>query len=385
MSFNTTTFDPAILQKPINYRLDYFKGKQINHAKQKDTFDRAVASLRCAAGPKVMVITGPTGVGKTTLGRRLYRELQLIHADEANKDKSIVPVIGVNAAPPVGASFNWRDFFARVLQANKDILLDHKISLTGQAEMFSHQGFEVTEGSDADKLKRTLESSIAHRRTRYLFIDEAHHILMVKDQERLKFQFEMLKSLTIESDITIVLIGTYDLLDIRDHSGQLVRRSEILHMGRYDPNFPEDRIEFASAMETLLALMPLKIKPDLSKDREYFFIKSAGCVGILKEWLTRTYGHALERGMDTFDRSFAEKYALDNKGLRTIIEVAHSGEIKMMDEPFERISQLLTNGHSLTRFSSSEAKKPHTANRKSGRVGTRNPVRDPVGGVQHAG
>lgn len=380
------TFDPALLQRPIKDRLDYFKTRQIDHAIQKNAFNRAVASLRCAAGPKVMVITGPTGVGKTTIGRRLYREIQKIHADEANIDKSIVPVIGVNAAPPVGASFNWRDFYARVLQANKDILLDHKISLTGQTEMFTHEGYEVNEGADADKLRRALESSIAHRKTRYLFIDEAHHILMVKDQGRLEFQFEMLKSLTIESDITIVLMGTYDLLDIRDYSGQLVRRSEILHMGRYDPNLPEDRTEFASTMEALLTRMPLKIKPDLANDVEYVFTKSAGCIGILKEWLTRTYGHALELGMDTFDKAFAAQFALDNKGLRTIVEEALTGEMKIADEPYERITQLLVEGNRFTsRFSTPDVVKPKAANRKPGRVGTRKPVRDVVGGVQHAG
>lgn len=386
MTNQTQRFDPALLQKPINDRLDYFKTRQIDHAIQRDTFNRAIASLRCAAGPKVMVITGPTGVGKTTIGRRLYREIQNIHKDEASLDSSIVPVIGVNAAPPVGASFNWRDFYARVLQANKDILLDHKLSLTRQAEMFSHEGYEVTEGSDADKLRRTLESSIAHRKTRYLFIDEAHHILMVKDQGRLEFQFEMLKSLTIESDITIILMGTYDLLDIRDYSGQLVRRSEILHMGRYDPNSAEARAEFASTMEALLERMPLKVKPDLSNDLGYFFTKSAGCIGILKDWLTRTYGHALDAGMDTFDKAFAAQFALDNKGLRTIIEEVLNGELKMSDEPYERIAQLLLDGTSLVnRFSGAAAVSPKIASRKPGRIGTRNPMRDPVGGVQHAG
>lgn len=387
MNTQIQSFDPALLQKPIKDRLEYFKTRQIDHAMQRNTFNRAVASLRCAAGPKVLVITGPTGVGKTTLGRRLYREIQNIHKDDANLNNSIVPVIGVNAAPPVGASFNWRDFYSRVLQANKDILLDHKVSLTGQSEMFAHNGYELSEGADADKLKRSLESSIVHRKTRYLFIDEAHHILMVKDQGRLEFQFEMLKSLTIESDITIVLMGTYDLLDIRDYSGQLVRRSEILHMGRYDPNLYEHRTEFASTMEAFLQRMPFKIKPDLSNDMEYFFTKSAGCIGILKEWLTRTYGHALDAGMDTFDRDFAAQFALDNKGLRTIIEEVLNGELKMSDEPYERISQLLIDGSTLIDRSNSNSlmEKPNILKAKQRRIGTRNPKRDPVGGVEYAG
>lgn len=386
MNLYKDTYDPALLQRPIKDRLDFFKSKHVNHAIQNNAFDRAVASLRSAAGPKVMVITGPTGVGKTTLGRGLFRRVQRMHAEEAHIDKSIIPIIGVNAAPPIGTSFNWRDFYARILQGNKDILLDQKISLTGQSEMFANASHKAIEGSDADTLRRSLESSIAHRKTRYLFIDEAHHILMVKDPNRLEFQFEMLKSLTIESDVTIVLMGTYDLLDIRDYSGQLVRRSEILHMGRYDSRDQHHRQQFISALQSLLSLMPLKIRPDLSKDTDYFFTKSAGCIGILKEWLTRTYGHALDAGMDTFDTDYADKYALDNKGLKTIVEEALIGEAKMQDVSYEEISRLLANGPNfLSRDSHPDSRKSKSVNSRSSRIGTRNPGRDPVGGVQHAG
>lgn len=384
MSYSSEFFPKELLQKPISERLQYFKDRQIDHAIQRNTFNRAITSLCCAAGAQVMVITGPTGVGKTTLARRLYRELQLRHLSDATADRSMVPVIGVNAAPPTGTSFNWKDFFARVLDRNGDILLNKKITMRGQGDMFSDVILQPEEGSSADVLRRSLEKCIKLRKTRYLIIDEAHHILMVKEPDRLEYQFEMLKSLTIEADITIVLIGTYDLLDIRDYSGQLVRRSEILPMGRYDPNLVEGRMEFASTMEALLLRMPLKTKPELANHMEYFFTKSAGCIGILKDWLIRVYAHALEMGLDTFDQAFADRFALDNKGLRTIIEEAINGEIKMTDEPYENISKLLLEGHgSSNRSPAAITPQQKMSSQKSTRVGTRRPKRDPVGD-QHA-
>lgn len=131
--------------------------------------------------------------------------------------------------------------------------------------------------------------------------------------------------------------------------------------------------------------MPLKITPDFSKDIKYFFIKTAGCIGILKDWLTRILGHALEQGLDTFDVAFADKYAIDNKGLRTIIEEALNGEIKMCNEPYEDIESLLINGLSDTATSEEpEVDNRRKPRKRKSRIGTRSPGRDKIGDQRHA-
>jgi Cdc6-like AAA superfamily ATPase len=219
-------FPSELLKATLKERVDYFKARIIDHSALSVAFDQTMAALGSSSGPRVVTVAGPTGVGKTTLARRIYRQIVKNFEAEVFDNPSMVPVLGINAVPPNGTNFNWKDFYFRLLEKNGDVLLDHKLNLPRQGQMFPELLFPPpSEGSTVDTLRRALEKCIRKRGTKIMIVDEAHHLLMVKDQERLEYQFESLKSLTIETDVIIVLVGTYRLLDIRDHSGQLVRRA----------------------------------------------------------------------------------------------------------------------------------------------------------------
>lgn len=378
----TGDFPVELLKASVSERVDYFKNRLIDHSALKTAFTKTMTALGSSSGPRVVTIAGPTGVGKTTLARRIYRQIVKNFEDEVHADPSMVPVLGINPVPPNGTTFNWRDFYIRMLEKNGDILIDRKLNLPRQNEMFPELLIPpASEGSTADTLRRALEKCIRKRQTRIVIIDEAHHLLMVNDLGRLENQFESLKSLTIETDVTIVLVGTYRLLDIRDHSGQLVRRSEIIPLSRYDFREATDKEAFASALATLQNKMPLKVVPNLVPDVEYFYLKTAGCIGILKDWLTRCLEQAIVQNYKTVDTEFASQFALDNKGLSTIIGEALAGEAKLADIPLENIRRLLSEGIPCDGgpLTHAENKTP-----RKRRVGERNPVRDQTGGYHVA-
>lgn len=375
-------FPSELLQATLKERVDHFKGRIIDHSALSVAFDQAMAALGSSSGPRVVTVAGPTGVGKTTLARRIYRQIVKNYEAEVIDNPSMVPVLGINAVPPNGTNFNWKDFYFRLLEKNGDVLLDHKLNPPRQGQMFPELLFPPpSEGATVDTLRRALEKCIRKRGTKIMIVDEAHHLLMVKDQERLEYQFESLKSLTIETDVIIVLVGTYRLLDIRDHSGQLVRRSEVVPLSRYDFRKADDKNMFASALATLQIKMPLEETPNLVPDVEYFYLKTGGCIGILKDWLTRCLEQAIMEKRKTIDMEFASRFALDNKGLSTIIEEALAGEAKLADISLDNIKQLLTEGVPVVSGPMTPAARPPSRKRK---VGERNPVRDQVGGFNVA-
>lgn len=368
-------FPRELLSKPIAERIEYFDSCKIQHMMLEKVSQQMEQALHGHAAPKIIINAGPTAVGKTTLASTLYNRISHQYAEQMNSERDFVPVMKINAIAPNGASFNWKDFYIRVLELAVEPLIDRKVIVPRQLDLFPETPRSiVSPRAVGDELRRAVEACLRRRRTKYLIIDEAHHILMVNNPKRLEFQFEALKSLAIETKATIVLVGTYRLLDIRDQSGQLVRRSEIIHFPRYDHRQKDQKVGFVQALNTLAGRLPLDEFPNLQEHAEKFYHRTIGCVGILKEWLSRAYARHLEIGNKHFDWDFIEKFALSVKALETIAEEALLGEEKLRDDSVTNLINLL-NSERPIEMGSQQKRKAGTT------IGKRRPVRDPAGGA----
>lgn len=219
-----------------------------------------------------------------------------------------------------------------------------------------------------------MEEHLKRRRVRLLVIDEAQHLLLTTNAHRLECQFESLKFLAAETGTTILLVGTYRLLGILDQSAQLTRRSLVVNFPRYDMRNNEDRESFRQILEHLSVRLSAHVPTDLTEDIEYYYRKSAGCVGILKDWLGRCLEYAMTENVKKIDSRYADQFAQTNRGLVTIIEEACWGEQKLVDVEDSMVIELLKNGPAFvcTEKRSSSAWRP----------GTRKPKRDMVGEVR---
>jgi hypothetical protein len=91
--------------------------------------------------------------------------------------------------------------------------------------------------------------------------------------------------------------------------------------------------------------MPFKIEPDLLKHLNVFYLKSAGCIGILKKWLNIAVREGLNSDLDTIDLDFILQYAHSNKSIQTVLNEAFIGESKLKDIDFRELRLMLKSHH----------------------------------------
>jgi len=131
--------------------------------------------------------------------------------------------------------------------------------------------------------------------------------------------------------------------------------------------------------------LPLHEQPDLVGQWDYLYERSVGCVGVLKDWLTRALSKSLKDGGRVLSQRHLEKSALSVSQCEKMLAEAIEGEALLDDSPEDRarLRQLmgletkftLPTGKETVR-SGVNIKPPRRRNR---RPGERNPRRDPIG------
>jgi hypothetical protein len=372
-----TEFPPELLLQPSTARLAYFRDKVVAHPHLKETHQQLWQAIHQPGTASLIFVFGPTGVGKTTLRCRL--EQQLWEAGLAmGQDPGHIPVVGLEVVVADADRFRWRDYYQRALAALDEPMLDHKILpdhiLHKRVDLRDSGRYKVTA-----ELRWALEQALRHRRPIAFIVDEAQHFKRIANGRRLLDQMDTLKSLANMTGITHVLIGTYELLGFSQLSAQLDRRSLEIHFPRYHIDIPEEMLAFKRVLLTFQRHLPLVGEPDLLAQAEYFYERSVGCVGVLKDWLTRALAAALEDGQETLTKTVLERQALPTRKLLRMAREIREGE-----------ETLVANSHAQTELRSllgmpiefeSAQQHPSPSRRK---VGKRNPVRDLVGQHEQA-
>jgi hypothetical protein len=189
--------------------------------------------------------------------------------------------------------------------------------------------------------------------------------------------------------LTYVLVGTYDLLDFRNLNGQTARRGHDLHFPRYQFQHEADRKAFQGALHALLQQVPLDMDiQDLMNHWYYFYERSIGCVGVLKDWLVRAVASSLRAGMRTLTLAHLERHALSNGQCESMAADASAAEQKLQytESSREHLWKLLgMSGMPMSEVAPVGSSSLPPSLGGSRRVGERAPGRDPVGEVQPEG
>src|SRR4029453_19405748 len=142
--------------------------------------------------------------------------------------------------------------------------------------------------NDSPELRHALEDALLRHGIQAALLDEAQHLMKVASGAKLLDQLDWIKSMTNVTRVLHVLIGTYELLDFRNLSGQASRRGLDIHFPRYQFQHEADRLAFQGVVLALLKQLPLQMDvAQLIQHWMYFYERSIGCVGVLKDWLGR--------------------------------------------------------------------------------------------------
>ncbi len=383
MAVTQAGFPPELLSQPWSARIYYFRAFTVAHPRLIAAREALLNAIHEVPANSLILVFGPTGVGKTTLRAKIEQLLAAELLPVLEADCGRLPVVSVECIAPESGSFSWRDHFRRLLLQMDEPLVDYKINSAAPVHIGDNVvRFMPSARAVGAEYHHAVERALAYRRPIAVLIDEAQHLAKMSSGRRLSDQLDVIKSLANRTNTVHVLIGTYELLAFRNLSAQLSRRSIDIHFPRYKADDADDLKIFRTIVKSFEQQLPLSEPPDLLQDWEYLYERSIGCVGILKDWLVKALVSVSRRNAGSLTRKDLEAQAPSVAQCDKMLSEAAEGEVRLLESAEER-SRLRTRlGLSAKEHSEDAADssiKSASPTRNMLKPGQRRPVRDAVG------
>jgi len=253
--------------------------------------------------------------------------------EELKSDPGYIPAISVEAPSSGEHGFPWNIFYTKIGKELNEPLLDKKIKdrTKGHKNMVAN----VTTNSSVGGLRQAIEEALGHRRTSLLIVDEAMHLVRRSKGEALITKMETLKSLANIHGTTLLLVGSYDLYKLMNLTGQVARRSALVHFKRYSSECEDEVENFNDAVNLLQEALPIKNVPDFKIFNKRLMVPCVGCVGILKETFQRSLVIALQAYDGNWNDMCLQRALLSKAQIQTIEQETRDGEESIKNATFE--------------------------------------------------
>lgn len=332
---------------PSNQDVEAFQNGRISHAHLLKAREKLFFEVFNAVEGTLIFLFGPTGVGKSTLIESFKEKFTDEMFTKGISSEGDLPVLVVEARAPDSKKFSWKELYRSTLDVMMEPLPTKKCPL----ELRTHKP-PKRQKAVGYELLFSLQEAIIRRNVKVLIIDEAQHIGIGSGPGGIHAQLDHLKSIANLTETIIVLAGVYELIDFRNLSGQLSRRSIDIHFPHYMADSPVDSQHFADVLLTFQERIPFTCTPPLVSMIDDLYAGSMGCVGILKGWLDRAVRLVAIEGGNMFTHDHLMRTVMSDEQLKTIWAELVEGEKKLTTSP-----QPLTNMKKLLKIGTFSAEK----------------------------
>lgn len=314
------------MQNPEHIRAAQKAKAALDNSLVKHTrFDEALKTIEAAllfpTDTRLLWVIGPSGAGKTRLALTVEKLIHKMIADQLVSDPGCVPCVSFEVpCPELGHRFSWNEHHWRYLD---------KLLVPLSADDKAPAPLPWVDPKRG--LEHAVLNALKHRRPMAVLLDETNHFASVTSAKVLFDQTNRLKSFANRSKVLHVCFGTYEVARMALVSGQLARRSDIIHLSRYRADVPADYAAFKSVVRAFQKCLPVVHHLDLRTQAEYLHERSIGCVGVLKEWLIKALAQANGDGRKEIAMKDLEATAMSVTKLRVLLQEATEGEEIMND------------------------------------------------------
>jgi len=229
------------------------KNLHLSHRNWNTALSSAHAMLIASTPGEVVCITGPSRGGKSRLITSLVK---LLICGNDFDDSDLMPTVEILATNcSVDGEFSSKAFTLRALEAIKNPFYSATTLDTNDwgADFYKQLG-----RTPETVLRPALEHGLINRKTKYIFIDEAQHILYARGgKNSTEAILSSWKCLAQATKTVLVLVGAYPILDAIALCPHMIGRKHQIHLSRYRANTADLKV-FLSIIKQYSSLVTLK-------------------------------------------------------------------------------------------------------------------------------